>query len=327
MPEPGEKARSQLHDRFVKDFMQNPGDAAALIKHALPAAIAQKLSWAELRHESAEFIDEKLGLLHSDLLVSIPFGAVQLRLFLLFEHQSSVEVDAVIRAAGYKTACYLNQRKKGEIPGPVLCLIFYHGKEPWNAADNFADWLKLAPNDAFDLKFSMASKEYLLLDIAHVEIETLEASLRLKARLDLLKSIRNGTILDWLLRYIRFVDEWLNDDDEKSRTVTMIRYCLQASDLPISTFHHELNKLPYDRTMNTFKSTADQLIEEGWLQGEREGLQKGREVGFVAGRIQTLQQIGKLEQTPSEKLQSLSLDELRRILNQVEQQVFGAKKS
>ena len=60
-----------LHDRFVKDFLHDPEEAADLFRCALPAGF-KRLPWEQLRQEPCEFISERLGQKNSDLLFSLP---------------------------------------------------------------------------------------------------------------------------------------------------------------------------------------------------------------------------------------------------------------
>ncbi|MGV3773003.1 MAG: Rpn family recombination-promoting nuclease/putative transposase [Verrucomicrobiales bacterium] len=329
-----EKEKSGIHtahDRFVKDFMHDLADAADVLKAALPSSLAERLPWEDLKQESAEFINEHLDLRHSDLLFSIPYRETRLRLFLLFEHQSSPERDAALRASEYKNACYRHQQKQREPLGPAQCLILYHGKEAWSVAENFPGWLKLTSENASELHLSELQKEYLLLDISKLNVEALAARVSTKARLALLKSLREGTELEWFLHYASFVDEWLKQPGESMRVRTMLRYCLQASSLPVSTFQAELKKLPYVNSMNAFKSTADQFIEEGLSrgvilgreEGRQEGRQEGRMEGMLIGKIQLMERMAMQSPSPYEQLTTLSIEQLEERLAQLESILFG----
>src|SRR5205085_157176 len=100
-----------LHDRFVKDFLHEPAEAAAVFQTALPE-LATAFSWEQLRQEPCEFIDEMLGQKSSDLFFSLPFAEGRLQLFLLFEHLSNPERSIVLRLHQYKGAAWAHQIKK-----------------------------------------------------------------------------------------------------------------------------------------------------------------------------------------------------------------------
>ena len=232
---------------------------------------------------------------------------------------SNPDWNIPLRASEYKNCCHRHQLKKGEPPGPVLCVVLYHGREPWKAPFSLGQWLKLTPEQESEVGGSISAPEYFLLDLSAVDVEQLELRAFGKMVLALLKSILDGTEREWLRRHVRLIDELLGETDRAARARTLIRYCLQASALRFSTFQKEFERLPYPRTMKAFKSTADQLIEEGWEQG----LEKGLEKGLLIGQIRAFERVSKREAAGYEDLAALSLEQLQNRLEQLEKQLFG----
>lgn len=79
--------------------------------------------------------------------------------------------------------------------------------------------------------------------------------------------------------------------------------------------------------MKAFKSTADQLIEEGWAKGLEEGLAKGREQGLekglLIGQIQAFEWESKKAPVNYEDLAALSMEQLQHRLELLEKQLFS----
>jgi predicted transposase/invertase (TIGR01784 family) len=306
-----EKRLHSIHDRFVKEFMQNPADAADMLSCGLPAPVAAAVKWDSLRQEPCEFINEHLGLKNSDLLFSVEFEQSRLWMHVVFEHQSSHEPDAALRTSDYKNLCYRQQLKKGERLGPVICLIFYHGREPWKSPDSIAQWVGLPAAQAAELQISPSHKEYLLFDLSTVNVAELKARAWVKVRLGLLQSLRNGSELEWLRHYGAFLEEWLRSPDQASRVATLIRYCLQATAKKKSDFQQQLKMLPYAKVMETFKTAADYLMEEGEERGLAKGLQQGFERGRKQGLISQVQLLERLLHLHRpDDLEQLSIREL-----------------
>lgn len=311
-----------LHDRFVKDFLHDPADAADVLQCALNPLFSDPLSWSELRQEPCEFITELLGQKNSDLLFSLPYGEGRLRLFLLVEHLSHPDRNMPLRAAEYKHCSFRHQLKSGEAPSPVICVVLYHGKEAWKAPANLGEWLKLSPGQAAEVGSFTAAREYVLLDISAVNVEALALRAYGKMVLSFLRSVIFGWEKDWLRRHAALIDECLGDPDRQSRIRTLIRYCLQASDLDFSAFQRELNALPFPKVKDAFMSTADMLLEKGRVEGLEQGLGRGLEKGELLGKIAAYERMLNLTQTSRQNLDRLSVPELHSKIEKLEAKLF-----
>lgn len=243
-------------------------------------------------------------------------------MFLLVEHLSRPDRDMPLRASEYKNCCHRHQIKKGEPPGPVLCVTLYHGKEPWKTPSNLSQWMKLGPGQEAQVASSMAACEYLLLDISKLDVEALAMRAHAKMAVSLLRSIVFGREDEWLRSHIALIDEWLGQPDRQSRIRTLIRYCLQASSLDFSAFQREIDALPYPRVKDAFMSTADMLMEKGLETGLKRGLEQGRSQGEIIGKISAYERFLKVDPTNPEKLSALSLDDLRERMRQLEAKLF-----
>jgi predicted transposase/invertase (TIGR01784 family) len=311
-----------LHDRFVKDFLHEPAEAAAVFQTALPE-LAAVLPWPQLRQEPCEFIDEMLGQKTSDLLFSLPLGEGRLGLLLLFDHLSNPQRNLLLRLHQYKGAAWAHQIKKGEKPGPIVAVVLYHGKEVWNPQRTMAQWFKLTPAEEPLLAKYMDEGEYAFLDLSRIDVEALEIRAYTRMVLSLLKSMGEGKELEWLERNVRFLDELLQEPDRKARVGTLIRYCLQASArLDYAAFQTKLNQIRYEEVKRTAMSIADMLMERGREEGRAEGQAAGERRGELIGRIDVLERILRVELTAKEKLQRLSMPDLEERVRNLERQCF-----
>jgi predicted transposase/invertase (TIGR01784 family) len=324
------RAVHPLHDRLIKDFLHDPPTAADLFAACLPRAEISP-TWAELRQEPCEFVDPWLGQKSADLLFSVPFGDRRLNLGLIFEHLSHSERIIPLRLLQYQGAVWGHQLKTGQSPGPIICVVLYHGRERWTGARNMLEWLKLSEAEVRWAGEFVPAFDYVLLDLSTLDIGKLELRAYTRLVLSLLKSMIEGTEMEWLRGNAAFLDELLNQPDKQARVGTLIRYCLQASPkLNYRAFQTALQEIEYQKVKNTAMSIADMIKEEGLQQGLERGLQQGLERGLqegfsrgeLMGRISTIERALKLAPTERSELQRLSIGELQERVDKLEREFF-----
>ena len=87
-------------------------------------------------------MDEALKDLHSDLLFSARMGEAQVYLYLLLEHQSTVDTRMAYRMLRYIVRIidrYLDNHPKSPSLPAVLPVVLYHGDKAWDAAREVRD--------------------------------------------------------------------------------------------------------------------------------------------------------------------------------------------
>ena len=85
------------NDGFFKAIFSEPAHATAFFKSHLPPAIAARIEWPTLAVVPASFVKTSLQQVHSDLLFSVQFGGRKTLLYLLFEHQGTVDPTMPLR--------------------------------------------------------------------------------------------------------------------------------------------------------------------------------------------------------------------------------------
>src|SRR6266511_2721329 len=91
----------QPHDRFFKQIFGRPETTAAFALAYLPSWLAPA-DWSRLELMPGSYVDAKLRHQESDLLFRVAFQDQPLYLYLLFEHQRTVEPWMALRALGYQ---------------------------------------------------------------------------------------------------------------------------------------------------------------------------------------------------------------------------------
>ena len=143
----------QPHDRLFRKVFSEPAEAAGLLRAYVPAWLAGTLDWSSLTLMPDSYVDDELQASESDLLFAVeqrPDAAEpgearrSLRLYLLFEHQSSP--DRLMRFRLLKYCCriwddFLRPAEAEETPDlpPIVPLVFYQGESRWRHATEFSE--------------------------------------------------------------------------------------------------------------------------------------------------------------------------------------------
>ena len=127
---------SQPHDAFFKDFFGEPEHAAAFFRNHLPDEVAEVVEWESLGTVPGSFVKRSLQQAHSDLLFSArTAGGTDLLLYLLFEHQTSVDQAMPLRLLAYQVEILLSHHGRHGLPlPPVLCFVLNQGPDAWTVS-------------------------------------------------------------------------------------------------------------------------------------------------------------------------------------------------
>ena len=136
---------STPHDAVFKRFLRHPETAHDFLTLYLPQAIRQRCDFATLRLEPASFIDEDLRAWYSDVLWSVQTRSGPGYVYVVIEHQSSLDNHMAFRLMRYAIAAMQRHLDAGHKTLPlVVPMLFYHGAtSPYpfslNWLDEFAD--------------------------------------------------------------------------------------------------------------------------------------------------------------------------------------------
>ena len=134
----------QPHDRLFRAVFSDAGEAASLLRTALPATLGERFEWTTLTLVEGTFVDEELRESQSDLLYRVRHRATgqALSMYLLFEHQSSP--DRWLRLRLLRYCCRIWEAERRDDPQrcelrPIVPVVFYQGARGWNHSTEFAD--------------------------------------------------------------------------------------------------------------------------------------------------------------------------------------------
>ncbi|MGE0706727.1 MAG: Rpn family recombination-promoting nuclease/putative transposase [Planctomycetota bacterium] len=169
---------SQPHDALFKASL-TPEAAVALCRAVLPAELAGELAQSALRVERETFIEEALRERRSDVLLSASREGRDTLLYVLFEHQSSVDPLMAFRVLRYVVRLWSwwleqEERPPGRLP-LVIPIVVYHGVRPWSAAQEVHELVELPGSLAGRRLAFVPSLRYVLDDLGRTSDEELRA--------------------------------------------------------------------------------------------------------------------------------------------------------
>jgi predicted transposase/invertase (TIGR01784 family) len=100
------------HDSLFKETFKDPRRAAEELRHVLAPELARNIDFTTLAVEPGEFVDEELRERHTDLLFSAVIAGTKIRIYVLFEHQSSVDPWLPLRLLSYMLRIWEEVRKQ-----------------------------------------------------------------------------------------------------------------------------------------------------------------------------------------------------------------------
>ena len=123
------------HDAYFKTVFSEPAHAAAFFQRQLPAPVSAAMDWAGLQVLPGSFVKTSLEQVHADLLFSVNLAGRPTLLYLLLEHQSSVDPLMPLRMLDYVTEILLGHARDIGLPLPVVFpFVLHQGPEQWTVS-------------------------------------------------------------------------------------------------------------------------------------------------------------------------------------------------
>jgi len=280
------------HDALFRAAFADPREAAALIRSALPADIAEAIDWSTLRRVSGEFVDPELREHRADLLFTALMHGRPIYLYVVVEHRSTDQRFLAFDMLRYIVR--ILERHRAEHPDEkrlplVLPLVVHHGERPMRSHRRLLRLFDL-PREPRDLRRWFASHQpdlrLIVDDLARVG----EARLRARAL------GANAFLSLYCLQFVRG-----KSDDEAlaaiERVAHLSRQLLAESGKDafvrlLSWLHHAVQD-DTERLRPIFVEAAGSIAEELMTTAAdrliREGRDRGRAEGRAEGRCELVQ--------------------------------------
>ncbi len=301
---------SHPHDAYFKDVFSDPQRAAVFFQSHLPAKVVSRMDWSSLQLMPGSFVKQSLQQAHSDLLFSVKAEGTPCMLYLLFEHQTTVDEWMPLRLLGYILEI-LNTHAEthGRPLPPVLPLVLHQGPDRWTASPCFEDLFALSESLAEVLMPYLPKFRHALLDLSQFDPQRDEPDAQMRVVLKLMKMARAKQLAEffaWMLDQASLPPELLRKS---------LLYALHAEPiLDVEQIAHTLENNP--QLKEEIMSTAAALIAKGKAEGKAEGEMRGK----VAGKLTCLQEILHLPVSSDQELAGLEVAELERRFKELQRQ-------
>jgi predicted transposase/invertase (TIGR01784 family) len=131
----------QPHDKFIKLSFGEPKVAQEFFSEHLPPALLQVIDLTTLQLQKQTFIDEHFKNSEADIIYSVQIADNIGYLYILCEHQSTVDSWIAFRLWNYRIRLMeVHCKKYPDQPLPLVYpLVIYTGQASWNAPLNIIE--------------------------------------------------------------------------------------------------------------------------------------------------------------------------------------------
>ncbi len=284
----------QFADRSTRWLLEAKENVRGLLE-IIAEHLVVHLDFSQLVHINRSFIPDNLREQESDLVYSVPFHseseAEELLIYILIEHQSTIDLTMGFRVLFYMTQIWDFQRREWEsnnIPKsqwrfrPIIPIVFYTGEQRWqtplsiSALMDLPDTLSEFVPKFNTLFFPVKSTDTAVLTKTDHPFGWLLTVLQKEHASK--EEIRTA-----LVEAVTHIDTLDEEETQQWKRAIFYLYLLILHRRPIEE-HEELQTLVYQHIQETSRkeegekmaqTMAEYLIEQGEKQGEKRGERRG----------------------------------------------------
>jgi len=122
------------HDQLIKYLMKDLSFSRGFLDFFLPKEKLERLDLSGLNITKSSYVDDRLDEHLADVVFEVPYrnSPDHTRIVILFEHKSYKDEQLPFQLLRYLSNAYVDQVENKLPRMPVMVVIFYHGKYPWN---------------------------------------------------------------------------------------------------------------------------------------------------------------------------------------------------
>ena len=268
------------HDKLFRKAMTDKRVAKEFFQHHLPEHIKDKINFDRLAFCKRSFVDEEFKAHEADVLYQTKVNGQEAYLYILAEHQSSVDHLMAFRLMRYMIKVmdfHLLQHETKTLP-LVYPLVFYHGKQAHpEPTDLFALF-----GDQEELARELWNNPYHLIDVSKIEDTALQERLWSGTMEFILKHV----VARDFATSIAIIKPLLIEIEQKGGDLyinLLLNYVIAQAN------EEDLKQI--DKTLTTptlpigekFMKLGEYLRQQGFNQGVQDGMEKGIEKGIEKG--------------------------------------------
>lgn len=261
------------YDNYFREVMSRPEDAASEVRAALPAEITKWIDFQHFDPMPTSFVSAELQPRVSDVLYRTRCRGRDAFVYILIEHQSRPDELMPLRMLEYLVAIW-NQYRKDHPNATTLPitipLVVHSGPKlrQWNKPTTLAELFDLDPAVQQDMAPYLPQFEFLLDDIAPLELEALrERNLTPNTMTMLLlhKIIKDPNLPSIILDWTDTLNALLDEHDGAEKFNTSLYFLFRNSDIILDQLNPLQNKLG-PRGKEAIVTTAERLEARGEIK-------------------------------------------------------------
>jgi len=276
------------HDRFFKSAMKDVRIAREFIACYLPNHVREVINLDSLILCPNSYVNNELALSASDVLYKAIVAGEEAYVYLLCEHQSTVDALMAFRVWQYIVAIWAEHLKEsGSKKLPlVIPLVFYHGEQAYTASQDIRDLIQ-APASLIE---NVLFQPFTLIDTHQLSDEKLREQHWAGIMTFVMKHIYARDVLMPLQQILAHLRQF-EQEGGRDFVVTLLKYLLIAGETAQAEQVVELIKNQLSQPVGEqIMTIAEQLRQQGVQQGMQQGMQKGMQQGIEEGMQQGIQQ-------------------------------------
>lgn len=217
-----------IHDKTFKTSMADVRVARDFLEEYLPSAILSLIDLNSLKLSPNSYVDDNLNTFSSDVLYQVKMGNTWGYIYLLCEHQSSVDPLMAFRLWNYIIKIWADHLKQtGEKALPfIFPLVFYHGKEPYDGCRNLRDLIQ-APIDIIE---DFLFKPFHLIDTNEIKDEDLRERLWSGIMAFMFKHVYDRDVWPLLSSVIEMIKRIEQEDGADIYANNLLKYWLVTAE-------------------------------------------------------------------------------------------------
>ncbi len=292
------------HDKLFKEVMGDMETVKSFIQHYLPPKIVRLIDPESITIETDSYIEKDLSEYFFDLLFRVKMQQEEAYVYLLFEHKSKVDKHVSLQLLGYMTSIW-----KKTVPQPlsvILPVVFYQGREKWEAPQWFSNRFSNADRMDGDLKEYIPDYKYELFEISSLREEEVKGAKRLRIYLDVIRMRAlegKEAIREVMLRVTVTISELPQTEANERFFQVCIIYLFDTMEREYFQQLSELMKTVSEERSEKMQTIADMLRQEGIKKGREEGREE-----LLWKQI--AKKFPKASQKYFERLKSLTIEQL-----------------
>jgi len=328
----------QFHDRSIRWLLEDKENVKGLFE-ILSTHLVEQIDFSQLTLINKTYIPDNLRKQESDMIYSVPFRGEseneKLLIYILIEHQSTVDISMGYRVLFYMTQIWDAQRRDWEsnnLPKnqwrlqPIVPIVLYTGDRKWKHPLSLHAMMDVPES----LKGFVPSYDILFLNVKDTDRSDLTRTDHPFGWLLTVLQKEQGSInelMSAILEAVRHIDTLDADDVQQWQRAVFYIYLLIMHRRP-PTDHEVLKSLVRENIQNTVHQEEEELMERTMAehlikQGIEKGIEKGEKRGQIQAKRETLLKmldlrIGSVPVSVANKVSRMrSLTRLDSLLEQV----------